>query len=114
VGQKQEIDRQAEDAKRLKDKILKDRESGEGTPEEMQQRLSGYEKEFQEKVEARASQPVTDYGSADYMAELGDEYTLSTVPAFTRAAQGSDQSKSPAACLGPDSVPLPRLYPFTK
>ena len=24
--------------------------------------------------------PVPDYGSADYMAELGGEYTISTVP----------------------------------
>jgi hypothetical protein len=29
------------------------------------------------------------------MAELGCEYTISTVPAFTRAAQGGDQT--PAA-----------------
>jgi hypothetical protein len=101
--QKQEIDRRAEELKRLKDKVLKDRESGEGTPEEKRQRLSGYEKEFADKIAARqqamgaaatggANDPVPDYGSADYMAELGGEYTISTVPAFTRAAQGGDQT----------------------
>jgi len=102
-AQKQEIDRRAEELKRLKDKVLKDRESGEGTPEEKRQRLSGYEKEFADKIAARqeemgatatggANDPVPDYGSADYMAELGGEYTISTVPAFTRAAQGGDQT----------------------
>jgi hypothetical protein len=77
----------AEAAKRLKDKILQDRDSGGGTTAEKTQRLSGYEQEFQQQIEARAAQPVADYGGGDYMAELGGEYQLSTVPAFTRAAQ---------------------------
>jgi hypothetical protein len=101
--QKQDIDRRADEAKRLKDKVLKDRESGEGTPEEKRQRLSGYEEEFAGKIAARQeamggaadgehNDPVTDYGNADYLAELGGEYTVSMVPAFTRAAQGGDQT----------------------
>jgi hypothetical protein len=101
--QKQEIDRRAEELKRLKDKVLKDRESGEGTPEKKQQRLSGYEKEFADKIATRQGEmqaaaagghdePAPNYGSADYMAELGDEYTISTVPAFTSAAQGGDKT----------------------
>lgn len=102
--QKQEIDRRAEELKRLKDKVIKDRESGEGTPAEKQQRMSGYEREFADKIAARQeamqaaatghNDPATDYGSADYMAELGGEYTISTVPAFARAAQGGDQTQT--------------------
>lgn len=103
--QKREIDRRAEELKRLKDKVLKNRESGEGTPEEKQQTLSGYEKEFADKIAARqeamgaaaaggAGETVTDYGSADYMAELGGEYKISTLPAFIRAAQGGDQTET--------------------
>ena len=100
--QKQEIERRAEELRRLHEKVLKDREGGEGTPEEKQQRLSGYEKEFAEKVTARQAEmgavaaggrdAVPDYGSADYMAELGDEYKVSSVPAFTTAAVGGDQT----------------------
>src|SRR4029077_19443508 len=81
-AQKQEIERRAEDAKRLKEKILQDRESGQGTPEEASMRLSGYEQEYHDKIEARAQQAPVDYGSADYMAD----YALSAVPAFTAAA----------------------------
>ena len=45
------------------------------TPEEKQQRLSGYEQEFQDQLEARAWQAPAGFGSADCMADLGDEYT---------------------------------------
>jgi hypothetical protein len=93
-AEKQEIDRRADENQKLKEKILKDRESGQRTPQEAAQRQDGYEKEFAEKVQARqdamdapaaagnSQQPVTDYGSADYMAE----YQISAVPAFTAAA----------------------------
>jgi hypothetical protein len=76
----------AEEAKRLKDKILKGREGGEGTMAEKTERLSGYEQEFAQQIQAHAAQPVADYGSGEYMAELGGEWKLSTVPAFTEAA----------------------------
>ena len=80
--QKQEIERRAADIKRLKDKILTDREEGI-SPEEAGNRLSGYEKEFHDKIEARASQAPIDYGVADYMADYG---VPSAVPAFMEAA----------------------------
>src|SRR5438876_97191 len=79
--QKQDIDIRYEETKQLQDKILKNRESGEGTPEEKQQRLAVYEQEFQDQVETRARQAPPDYGGADYMTELDGEYTISTVPA---------------------------------
>lgn len=80
--QKQEIDRQAQKLNTLKEKILRDRERGQGTPEEASQRLSGYEKEYRDKVEARTEQAPVEFGSADYMQAYG----LSSVPAFTAAA----------------------------
>jgi hypothetical protein len=49
-------------------------------------KLTADEKEFTAKVEARAAQAPTDYGSSDYMAAYGDDYQMSTVPAFTKAA----------------------------
>jgi hypothetical protein len=81
--EKQEIERRAEDAKRIKEKILQDRESGQGTPEEASVRLSGYEQEYHDRIEARAQQAPADFGSADYMADYG---VPSAVPAFTAAA----------------------------
>ena len=58
-------------------------------------RLSGYEKEFQNNLETTptdiAAKAPTDLAasySTDYMAAYGDEYTISTVPAFTKAADG--------------------------
>jgi hypothetical protein len=58
-------------------------------------RLSGYEKEFQNNLEtkptdiaAKASADLAASYSTDYMAAYGDEYTISTVPAFTKAADG--------------------------
>ena len=109
--QKQEIERRSEDAKRLKDKILQDRESGQGTPEEAGTRLSGYEQEFHDRIEAQAQQAPADFGSADYMAGYG----LSAVPAFTAAAApvsretigklNDDDSGTQAAELKQDLVP---------
>lgn len=76
--QKQDIDRRYADAEKLKNEILADRQSGTA-PQDEAIKLDGYEKEFAAKVEAKAAQPVTDYGTAD-------DYTLSAVPAFTAAA----------------------------
>jgi hypothetical protein len=84
--QKTEADRDAEELRRLREKILKDREDGIA-PDEAAHRLTGYEKEFNEKAQDRAAQAPVVFGSGDYMAELGgDAYALSTVPAFTQAA----------------------------
>jgi hypothetical protein len=80
--QKQEIERRAADIKRLKDKILTHREEGI-SPEEAGNRLSGYEKEFHDKIEARASQAPIDYGAVDHMTDYG---VPSAVPAFMEAA----------------------------
>lgn len=82
-AQKKNIDDRYTEAQRLKDKILKDRENGQGTPEQASQKLDGYESEFHDKVEARAQQAPADFGSADYMADYG---VPSAVPAFNAAA----------------------------
>jgi hypothetical protein len=78
-GDKKDIDDKYAAAEKLKDKIIADRQSGQGTPQEQAAKLDGYEKEFAEQVQARAAAPVTDYGSAD-------NFDLSAVPAFTAAA----------------------------
>jgi hypothetical protein len=96
--EKQDIDRQAEEMKRLREKVLASRD-GEGTTEDKRQKLDGYEQEFAAMIAARQDAmnvarstgihgAVPDYGSADYRTELGGEYTISIVPAFTRAAEG--------------------------
>lgn len=79
-AEKQEIEARARDAQDLKDKIERD---GEGTMTE--QRLTGYEKELADKIEARAKGPPVDYGSADYMAV--DNWRISSAPAFAAAAE---------------------------
>jgi hypothetical protein len=84
--QKQDIHRRAADAQRLKNKIEQNRRSGSATPQESAQRLDGYENEFADKVQERTPQPVTDYGSGDYVNALGDDTQISAVPAFTGAA----------------------------
>jgi hypothetical protein len=103
-AEKQEIDRRADENQRLKDKILKDRADGQGTPDQAAQRLDGYEKVFTEKVQARQhamdaaaterndTQAVTDYGSADYMNAFGGDSQISAVPAFTAAAAVSRET----------------------
>jgi hypothetical protein len=77
--EKKDIDDKYAAAEKLKDKIIADRESGQGTPQEQAAKLDGYEKEFAEQVQAKAAAPVTDYGSAD-------NFDLSAVPAFSLAA----------------------------
>jgi hypothetical protein len=88
---------QADELKRLKQKVLDDRQEAErgGDVSAANDRLSGYEKEFQNNLETKptdiAAKPSADLGasySTDYMAAYGDEYTISTVPAFTKAADG--------------------------
>jgi hypothetical protein len=101
-AQKQDIERREKDAQDLKDKIEQDRASGQGTPQESAQRLDVYEKEFADKVQERAAQPVTDYGSADYMSALGDDTQLSAVPAFMAAA--ADLSREAIRKLGDEGA----------
>jgi hypothetical protein len=88
---------EADELERLKQKVLNDRQEAErgGDLSAANDRLSGYEKEFQNNLETTrtdiAAQTPTDLASSystDYMAAYGDEYTISTVPAFTKAANG--------------------------
>jgi hypothetical protein len=74
----------AEDTKRIKEKVLAERErAGQGDPTEAEHRLARYEKELQAQMEQRRSQiaasPV-DYGDPDYAL------LLSSQPAFNEAA----------------------------
>ena len=50
---KQDIDRRADENQKLTDKILKDRQGGQDTPEQTSERLDAYEKEFAGKAQAR-------------------------------------------------------------
>jgi hypothetical protein len=88
---------QADELARLKQKVLTDRQEAErgGDVSAANERLSGYEKEFQNDLEttrteiaAKAPADLAASYSTDYMAAYGDEYTISTVPAFTKAADG--------------------------
>ena len=87
--QKTDIDDRYAEAKRLREQVLQDREAAGrgGEVSAANDKLNADEKEFAAQVEARAQQPPTDYGSSDYMAAYGDEYQISTVPAFTKAAK---------------------------
>ncbi|MGH9721916.1 MAG: hypothetical protein ACRD8O_17050 [Bryobacteraceae bacterium] len=84
-AEKQEAERQAEELRRQKERILRDRGEEGLSPEESARRLDGYERDFAQAVASRHKQvqdaPV-DYGSANYM----DEYQISSVPAFAQAA----------------------------
>jgi hypothetical protein len=91
--QKQEADRKIEEVQDLKDKILKDR-AARVSPEQAVISLEADEKYFLDQSQARAPQAPTEYGSADYMADLGDGYTISTVPAFTQAANAAKKETS--------------------
>ena len=91
---------EADDLARLKQKVLNDRQEAErgGDVTAATDRLSGYEKEFQNDLEttrteiaAMAPADLAASYSTDYMAACGDEYTISTVPAFTKAANQTDQ-----------------------
>lgn len=97
---------QADELDRLRQKVLNDRQEAErgGDVSAASERLSGYENEFQNNLEAtpteKASKAPADLAasySTDYMAAYGDEYTITTVPAFTKAADG------PTAAEGKDT-----------
>jgi hypothetical protein len=88
---------EADELERLKQKVLIDRQEAErgGDASAAKDRLSGYEREFQNNLEkkptiiaATAPADLAASYSTDYMAAYGDEYTISTVPAFTKAADG--------------------------
>ena len=92
---------EADELARLKQKVLNDRQEAErgGDVSAANERMSGYEKEFQNDLEtarteisAKAPAELAASYSTDYMAAYGDEYTISTVPAFTRAADGQTQA----------------------
>jgi hypothetical protein len=84
---------EADELKRLKQKVLKDRDAAErgGDVSAANDKLTAEEKEFTQQVEVRAAQAPTDYGSSDYTTAYGDDYQMSTVPAFTKAAQQTGQ-----------------------
>jgi hypothetical protein len=86
--QKKDIDDRYAEAERLRQKVLADRDAAGrgGDISAANDKLTADEKEFTAQVEARAAQSPTDYGSSDYMAAYGDDYQMSTVPAFTKAA----------------------------
>jgi hypothetical protein len=100
---KQEIEARARDEQALKDKVERD---GEGTTAEKQQRLTLYEREFAEKIDARTKEPPVEYGHADYM-KAADDGKISSAPAFAAAAEPvsretigkltEDDNASPAA-----------------
>lgn len=82
-NEREQAIRDAEEAQRLKDKILQDRD-GQGATADKAAKLTTYEQEFKDKIEARAAQTLPDYG--------GDEFQLSSVPAFTDAAFASHET----------------------
>jgi hypothetical protein len=86
--QKQDIDDRYAAEERLRQKVLADRDAAArgGDITAANDKLTAEEKELSAQVEARAAQAPTDYGSSDYMAAYGDDYQMSTVPAFTKAA----------------------------
>jgi hypothetical protein len=88
---RQENERQAEDLRRLKEKVVENGPEATGASatvghlENADRNLTGYEKEFAQQAQARSTQTLS-YGSADYMAQLGDGYQISSQPAFATAA----------------------------
>ena len=87
--EKKDIDDRYAEAERLRQKVLADREAAGrgGDITAANDKLTADEKEFTAQVEARAAQAPT-----DYMAAYGDDYLLSTVPAFTKAASASRET----------------------
>jgi hypothetical protein len=117
---------QADELKRLKQKVLDDRQEAErgGDVSAANDRLSGYEKEFQNSLEtnptdiaAKAPADLAASYSTDYMAAYGDEYTISTVPAFTKAADGqtpADRKDSETENPQTQNAPRPVGQPAPK
>jgi hypothetical protein len=125
-AEKQENERQAEELKTLKQKIVNDKAGGQGPPVAQEARLDGYEKEFTAAVHgrqdamnaepAKATASLPDYGNTNYM----DDYQLSSAPAFNDASgiakaavpkPRDDESEAPAqqpkvplSAPGPGSV----------
>ena len=97
--QKKDIDDRYAEAERLRQKVLADRDAAGrgGDISAANDKLTADEKEFTAKVEARAAQAPTDYGSSDYMAAYGDDYQMSTVPAFTKAASVTRETNAQAS-----------------
>jgi len=93
--QKKDIDDRYAAEERLRQKVLQDRDAAErgGDVSSANDKLTAEEKEFTQQVEVRAAQAPTDYGSPNYMADYGDEFQISTVPAFTKAAQQTSEQK---------------------
>jgi hypothetical protein len=96
---KQEIEARARDEQALKDKVERD---GEGTTVEKQQRLTLYEKEFAEKIDARTKEQPVDYGNADDM-NAADDGKISSAPAFAAAAE--PVSRETIGKLTEDDIP---------
>lgn len=97
--QKQDMEDRYAEAERLRQKVLQDRQDAErgGDITAANGKLTADEKEFAAQVEARAAQAPTDYGSSDYMAAYGDDYQMSTVPAFTKATNQTDPQTDKAS-----------------
>lgn len=91
--EKKDIDDRYAAEERLRQKVLQDRDAAErgGDVSSANDKLTAEEKEFTQQVEVRTAQAPTDYGSSDYMTAYGDEYQMSTVPAFSKAAQQTGQ-----------------------
>lgn len=114
--QKKDIDDRYAAEERLRQKVLQDRDGAErgGDISAANDKLTAEEKEFAAQVEAKAHRAPTDYGSSDYMADYGDEFQISTVPAFTKAAsvtrettdQASD-TETESATAGAKKAPQP-------
>jgi len=97
--QKKDIDDQYAAEERLRQKVLADRDavSRGGDVTAASDNLTAEEKEFTAQVEAKAAQAPTDYGSSNYMADYGDEFQISTVPAFTKAASAARETDEQAS-----------------
>ncbi len=112
--QKQEVERQAEEARKLKEKILQDREQGI-PPDEAERRMDSYKKEFDQQAQAQAAEPSPDYGSGDLDA-FADEYQISSKPAFTAAATVAANQKptQPAEAESATSETKPAARPLSQ
>lgn len=116
---RQQTIEEADELARLKQKVLNDRQEAErgGGVSAATDRLSGSEKEFQNSLETTrteiAAKAPADFAasySTDYMAAYGDEYRISTVPAFTKAADGqtpADRQETEADNPQTQSSPRP-------
>jgi hypothetical protein len=116
---RRQAERKADELKRLRQKVLKDREDMEVdaanlSPDDMAvrereagARMTANEKEFDSQVK-QSAQADTDYGSADYLAAYdgpaGGAEGKSATPEFTKAAQGETATRKTT----PESTNAPR------